>query len=110
MLPPGGPAGRATGYRARDNDGVPRLLDDAALERSSVVANNAMNRDRQLDGVNSYARELGFHPLDAAGSGWLDLCCGRGLALAQAATALDRQGRAGEVALVGVDLVDGFCE
>jgi len=30
-----------------------------------------MNRVRQLDGVNSYARELGFHPLDAAGrAGW----------------------------------------
>jgi SAM-dependent methyltransferase len=88
---------------------VHRLLDDTALERSSVVANNAMNRERRLDGVNSYARELGFHPLDAAGAGWLDLCCGSGLALAQAATVLDRRGLAGQVAIVGVDLVDSFC-
>ena len=39
------------------------LLDDAALEMSAVVANCAMNRERQLAGVNSYARELGFDPL-----------------------------------------------
>jgi hypothetical protein len=31
-----------------------------------VVANNAMNRERQLAGVNSYRRELGFGPLDAS--------------------------------------------
>lgn len=30
------------------------MLDDSVLERSSVVANNAMNRERGLDGVNSY--------------------------------------------------------
>jgi hypothetical protein len=35
-----------------------RLLHDAALHASSVVANNAMNRERQLAGVNSYQREL----------------------------------------------------
>jgi hypothetical protein len=29
-----------------------------------VVANCAMNRERQLAGVNSYARELGCSPLD----------------------------------------------
>lgn len=28
-----------------------------------MVANNAMNRERQLAGVNSYARVLGFDPL-----------------------------------------------
>ncbi|MCX4097526.1 hypothetical protein [Nocardia sp. alder85J] len=39
-----------------------RLLDDTALECTSVVANNAMNRDRRLSGVNSYTRELGFDP------------------------------------------------
>jgi len=41
-----------------------RLLSDAELERSAVVANCAMNRERQLSGVNSYARELGFDPLE----------------------------------------------
>lgn len=39
------------------------LLSDAELERSGVVANCAMNRERQLAGVSSYARELGFSPL-----------------------------------------------
>jgi SAM-dependent methyltransferase len=93
------------------------LLDDATLEMSAVVANCAMNRERQLAGVNSYARELGFHPLlavsaqvgDGGGTAaWLDLCCGSGRALIQAALQLDRAGRAGRVALTGVDLVDAF--
>jgi len=87
---------------------IPRRLDDAGLEGSSVVANNAMNRERQLAGVNSYARELGFNPVDflldrPSARGWLDLCCGTGRALSQARAALP----AG-VALVGVDLVDYF--
>jgi hypothetical protein len=40
----------------------PPWLDDAALQASPVVANCLMNRERQLRGVNSYARELGFDP------------------------------------------------
>ncbi len=83
-----------------------RLLDHAALERSSVVANNAMNRERNLDGVNSYRKDLGFSPLahlvDNSKSSWLDICCGSGRALIQAARA-----QAG-LRLVGVDLVDFF--
>jgi hypothetical protein len=43
---------------------VDGLLDDTTLAASSVVANSAMNRERQLAGANSYARELGFDPLD----------------------------------------------
>lgn len=93
-----------------------RLLDEATLHASSVVANNAMNRERQLAGVNSYQRELGLSPLDflvaAAGdngaAAWLDLCCGTGLALIQAAEMLRRDGLAGRVAITGVDLVDAF--
>jgi SAM-dependent methyltransferase len=96
------------------------LLDDAALEMSAVVANCAMNRERQLAGVNSYARELGFDPLQvavaAAGGGggqsatpaWLDLCCGSGRALIQAARQVREAGLAGHVDLAGVDLVDAF--
>ncbi|WP_144119098.1 class I SAM-dependent methyltransferase [Catellatospora sichuanensis] len=88
-----------------------RLLDDEALQRSSVVANNSMNRERGLDGVNSYARDLGFHPLEQlrprlaehGAAAWLDLCCGQGRALAQAA----RQAPDG-LEMVGVDLVDHF--
>ncbi|WP_433795901.1 class I SAM-dependent methyltransferase [Actinoplanes sp. CA-252034] len=78
------------------------LLDDRALHASSVVANNAMNRERQLHGVNSYAKVLGFDPLTRAGAAWLDLCCGSGRALIQAA------GQTGGATLIGVDLVDAF--
>lgn len=95
------------------------LLDDATLELSAVVANCAMNRERQLAGVNSYTRELGFNPLQMltaqiAGSGatgtagWLDLCCGSGRAVIQAAGQLGQAGLAGRAVLVGVDLVDAF--
>lgn len=98
------------------------LLDDAALEASAVVANCTMNRERQLDGVNSYARELGFNPLDvitarlagasgrpaAATAGWLDLCCGNGRALIQAGDRLRRAGLAGRSVLAGVDLAGVF--
>ena len=97
-----------------------RLKDDVALESSSVAANCAMNRERQLAGVNSYARELRFNPLQVmrdtahnlaapdATAAWLDLCCGTGRALIQAATELSRDGLAHRTALVGVDLVDFF--
>jgi SAM-dependent methyltransferase len=96
-------------------DGPPgvRLLDDAALEASSVVANCAMNRERQLAGVNSYARELGFNPveylLDLPSAGevsWLDLCCGTGRALIQATGLL--QDSACRAVLVGIDLAGIF--
>ncbi|GAA2848162.1 methyltransferase [Actinoplanes cyaneus] len=83
-------------------DGVV-LLDDHALHASSVVANCAMNRERQLAGVNSYAKALGFDPADGLSGAWLDLCCGSGRALIQAAQRLN-----GSVTLVGVDLVDAF--
>ncbi|MGC0421463.1 class I SAM-dependent methyltransferase [Embleya sp. AB8] len=84
----------------------PALLDDASLSRSPVVANNAMNRERGLRGVNGYARELGFDPLSRLGPGtaWLDLCCGSGRALFEAAG----DPRAEGVRITGVDLVDFF--
>lgn len=41
------------------------LLDEVALTASAVVANCAMNRERQLVGVNSYTRVLGFNPVEA---------------------------------------------
>jgi hypothetical protein len=119
--------GRVLGGEGRDAPGVGEgpggggLLDDAALEMSAVVANCAMNRERQLTGVNSYTRELGFDPLQVVtarieGGGrarggtaaWLDLCCGSGRALIQAARQVDQAGLAGRVVLAGVDLVDAF--
>ncbi len=93
-----------------------QLLGDDDLHASAVVANCAMNRERQLAGVNSYTRELGFDPLDVlraaiAGSGtgaWLDLCCGTGRALIQAAVAVREEGLLPQAAITGVDLVDAF--
>ena len=99
------------------------LLDDETLAASAVVANSTMNRERQLDGVNSYTREPGFNPLDwitarhrqrlgdAESDGtvrWLDLCCGTGRSLVQAADQLRRAGLDQQVHITGVDLVDFF--
>ncbi|SDM67994.1 Methyltransferase domain-containing protein [Streptomyces sp. cf386] len=83
----------------------PSLVSVSTLERSTVVANNTMNRERGLAGVNSYARELGFDPLARlaarpAAPSWLDLCSGEGRALREAARALP-----GDAVLTGVDLV-----
>lgn len=86
------------------------LLDDDRLERSSVVANRWMNRERGLPG---YDRELGFNPIDllrgriASGcaAAWLDLCFGSGKALIEAATILPAGGL--DVEIVSVDL-DGM--
>ncbi|MFC7714386.1 hypothetical protein [Nonomuraea recticatena] len=77
---------------------VTGLLGDEELERSSVVANCLMNRERRLPGYN---RELG---LDLAGHlrartaegarvRWLDLCCGTAGALFEAAHTLPRRSR-----------------
>jgi SAM-dependent methyltransferase len=81
------------------------LLDDQALERSSVVANCAMNRDRRLSG---YGRELGIDVAGMArerpGFRWLDLCCGAGNALLECAELVDDP----RLRITGVDLVDFF--
>ncbi|HLJ55147.1 MAG TPA: class I SAM-dependent methyltransferase [Chthonomonadaceae bacterium] len=92
----------------------PPLVTDAVLERSEVVANNAMNRVRGISGPNSYAKDLGFGPLaflvERLGVqprvAWLDLCCGTGRALVQAASAL--RPYAGRFGITGVDLVPMF--
>ncbi|MEU8900047.1 class I SAM-dependent methyltransferase [Nocardia sp. NPDC048505] len=90
-----------------------RLLDEVALERSSVVANNAMNRERRLTGSNGYGRELGLDVAEvirqrlaqgAPGFRWLDLCCGSGRALLECAELIDDE----RLRIVGVDLVDAF--
>lgn len=71
------------------------LLDDESLWRSSIVANCEMNRER---GLASYRRELGLDLALRPGARWVDLCCGSGKALAEAARE--------DVTIVGVDLVD----
>ena len=91
-----------------------RLLGDDELERSAVVANCRMNWERGLVGSNGYDRELGLLPLVflrgrlAAGRSvaWLDLCCGSGKALIEAATLIMADGL--NIEVVGVDLVGMF--
>ncbi|GLZ07099.1 methyltransferase [Actinomadura sp. NBRC 104412] len=82
-----------------------RLLNDKELQRSSVVANCTMNRERSLTGSNGYGRELGIDVLAKlpAGARWLDLCCGTGRALHEAAALLE-----GAAEIVGVDLAGHF--
>ena len=87
-----------------------RLLDNEALERSTVVANRDMRRDRGLTGRDGYLRNLGIDPVTflAARPGparWLDLCCGSGTALIEAATQL---GALPGLEIIGVDLVGFF--
>ncbi len=93
------------------------LLTDDLLERSAVVANCRMNRERDLFGTNGYGRELGFSPLEFLEAkldrqdraAWLDLCCGTGKALVQAARILQDEGLNSSIAITGVDLVGVFC-
>jgi hypothetical protein len=92
------------------------LLDSDALELSGVVANSAMNRERVCVGKNSYAREISFDPLDFLTSrletqgqaAWLDLCCGRGRALIEAAERLAPYSFNSNLKLLGIDLVAMF--
>jgi SAM-dependent methyltransferase len=93
-----------------------RTLDANALERSEVVANASMNRERNLAGPSSYEKELGFNPLDFLKArlekqdeaAWLDLCCGTGRALIQAAEARRTAGFGRKLKFIGVDLVPLF--
>lgn len=92
------------------------LLGDDHLERSSVVANCRMNRERNLAGSNGYAKELGFDPLQLLRErveadrtvAWLDLCCGTGKALIQAARIVHNEGLEHQIEIIGVDLVGMF--
>jgi SAM-dependent methyltransferase len=92
-----------------------RLLSTTELEDSPVVANCTMNRERDLRGSNGYEVEVGFDPLEwlqgrlarQSTVRWLDLCCGSGKALIQAAVACENIG-VGSVRITGVDLVGMF--
>jgi SAM-dependent methyltransferase len=92
------------------------LLSDDILEHSAVVANCRMNRERVLVGSNGYDKELGLNPLDflrrrvASGynPAWLDLCCGTGRALIEAARIVHAEGLGSRIGIVGVDLAGMF--
>jgi SAM-dependent methyltransferase len=90
-----------------------RFLNEQQLEQSGVIANCRMNRERNLTGSNGYSKEIGFNPLDlliervssAGAARWLDLCCGSGKALFEAARSLAASGLEDRIAIVGVDLI-----
>lgn len=92
-----------------------RLLSTSELENSPVVANCCMNRERDLCGSNGYEVELGFDPLmwlqerasEKRPVRWLDVCCGSGKALIQAANLIDESG-INSISITGVDLVGMF--
>lgn len=94
------------------------LVGDDILERSAVVANCRMNRERDSLGSNGYDRELGFNPLDALKDrltegrdvAWLDLCRGTGGALVQAAEIVHSEGFKDRIEITGVDLVGHFVD
>jgi len=101
----------------------PDLLDTTQLEKSYVVANNRMNRERMLWGTNSHQKDLGRArsgcPIDLLEFltvqslthdvvRWMDLCCGSGNALLQAAKALHETGGSGSMRFEGLDLAGMF--
>jgi 2-polyprenyl-3-methyl-5-hydroxy-6-metoxy-1,4-benzoquinol methylase len=114
------------------------LLNSRDLEKSSVVANSLMNRERKAIGSNSYQHELGFNPIEyivnilnekvrtacltskelqvykakahnqQTSFSWLDICCGSGKALIESTEILTSKGFSDRVKLIGIDLVDFF--
>jgi len=91
-----------------------KLLSDNELEDSAVVANCRMNRERNLRGSNGYDRDLRFDPLEFlravdakhGNATWLDMCCGTGKALIEAASEIEEDGLS--ISITGVDLVGMF--
>jgi SAM-dependent methyltransferase len=92
------------------------LLNNIQLERSSIVANSQMNRERNLFGSNSYEKELNLNPItyligklsSKSNVAWLDICCGSGKALTQAAEDLNKKNLENRIKIIGIDLVSFF--
>jgi SAM-dependent methyltransferase len=92
------------------------LLPEDKLIWSPVVANCRMNRERNAIGINSYAQDLGINPIalleallqEKKEVAWLDVCCGMGKALRQAALHFAKAGLEDRVSLLGVDLIGDF--
>lgn len=97
---------------------APLLLQPEALIHSPVVSNSTMHRDRGLWGRSGYYGELNLPILEllreaarARGSAaWLDLCCGSGWALLQAAERLAEGEFGGRILVTGVDLMPHFVD
>lgn len=79
-----------------------RLTSQEELLRSDVVANRAMNRTRPLRGRDSYETALALDIIGLKPKTWLDLCCGSGTALHEAAIMLP------DSRITGVDLAGHF--
>jgi len=100
-----------------------KLKTNAELNASPIVANAAMNRERNIQGTNSYSKDLDFDILGFLKPGalhspsqilggtqpvkWLDLCCGTGKALIQATNLLLEEGF-DQFSITGIDLVSMF--
>ncbi|SEW39083.1 class I SAM-dependent methyltransferase [Chitinophaga arvensicola] len=92
------------------------LLEEKELIWSAVVANVAMNRERNASGINSYEKEFRFIPADYlekqmqtnGQASWLDLCCGSARALTQTAQVLTQKNIQQHITLKGIDLLDTF--
>jgi len=75
-----------------------------------------MNRERGCRGGNSYVKELSFDPIEFLEArlrsreaiAWLDICCGAGTALIEAAGHFGSLGFGSRVSIVGIDLVNMF--
>lgn len=98
------------------------LLTAESLLNSDVVANNRMNRGRGCLGQNSYQKDLSFNPVEflknrASGDSratWLDICCGEGRALIEAAKyfadIVRVKNAPSNIKIIGLDLAGMFCE
>lgn len=92
------------------------LQADDQLENSCIVANCRMNRERVALGTNGYQSDLLFDPIefliqkhrDSGQADWLDLCCGRGRALIQAAQKIREADCHVGTLIQGIDLIDMF--
>lgn len=93
-----------------------KLLNHSALVKSSIVANSLMNRQRKCTGGNSYQKELSFDILkflknrfrENEQTAWLDIACGEGKALIEAAENLAGQNK--NLQIIGIDLAGMFQE
>src|SRR5262245_30687285 len=93
------------------------LLTNQQLEKSSIVANSQMNRERNVVGSNSYEKDLHLNLINYLTEklnqktslvNWLDNCCGSAKALTQVTEILNEKNLAHRVNIIGIDLVDFF--
>ena len=91
-----------------------KLLNNSLLEKSSIIANSTMNRQRKCFGGNSYQKELSLDILGFLKNRlqsneqikWLDICCGEGNALIEAAGNLSEYSE--NLQITGIDLAGMF--